>query len=145
MKVELLAYTFFRFPSLPSETNRWCLKLIKWKNNNDECHVSSNTVLYRKISKSHFWDGSCHQVLFPRKTYQVKPLQQNKKENYQEDNKLQLNNTETNSESLTVNYFAFSFTLTYFMKNLRQKMLRDKPITLFLNCWNMTIHFIILW
>ena len=35
---------FFKFPSLPSEINRWC-NLIKRQNNKDGFSVSSNTVL----------------------------------------------------------------------------------------------------
>ena len=36
---------FLKFPSLPSEINRWC-NLIKRQNNKDGFRVSSNTVLY---------------------------------------------------------------------------------------------------
>ena len=44
VKAQLLAYIFFKFPSLTSEINRWC-NLIKRQNNKDGFRVSSNTVL----------------------------------------------------------------------------------------------------
>ena len=78
---------FFKFPSLPSEISRWC-NLIKRQDNKDVFWVSRilfyvTTILRKKILKSNFWDGICYQVLFPHKTYHVKPLHQNKNENYQ--------------------------------------------------------------
>ena len=45
MKTQLMAYIFFKFPSLPSGINRWC-NLIKRQNNKDGFGVSSNNVLY---------------------------------------------------------------------------------------------------
>ena len=45
--------------------------------------VYMTTILRKNILKSHFRDGSSYHVLFPHRTYQVKPLHQNKKETYQ--------------------------------------------------------------
>ena len=63
---------FFKLPSLLSEIHRWC-------NNKDGFNIFSNTffvttILWKKILKRHFREGSCYQVLFPQKNYQVKPL-----------------------------------------------------------------------
>ena len=67
---------FFKLPSLPSEIHRWC-NLIKRQNNKDGFNIFSNTffvttILWKKILKRHFREGSCYQVLFPQKNYQVK-------------------------------------------------------------------------
>ena len=69
---------FFKLPSLLSEIHRWC-NLIKRQNNKDGFNIFSNTffvttILWKKILKRHFREGSCYQVLFPQKNYQVKPL-----------------------------------------------------------------------
>ena len=77
----------FKFPSLPSEINRWC-NLIKRKITRmglvfPPILFYVTTILRKKILKSHFWDGSCYHVFFPHKTYQVKSLHQNKNKSYQ--------------------------------------------------------------
>ena len=57
----------------------------------ENCSMSTLFIFWKRILKSHLWDGSCYQVLFLHKTYKIKPLHQNKKENYRQNDKLLLN------------------------------------------------------
>ena len=76
---------FFKFPSLPSEINRWC-NLMKRQNNKDGFSVSSNTVLChhhftekdikKSFSRWKLLPGSFPSLNLPGKT--IKPKQERK-------------------------------------------------------------------
>ena len=87
VKVQLLPYIFLSFPHCPQRL----IAGVTWYRGKvtriglvfPRILFYVTTILPKKILKSHFWDGSCYQVLFPHKTCQVKPLHQNKNKNYQ--------------------------------------------------------------
>ena len=85
MKTQLALYIFLHFPHCPQRLNA----SVTWQRDKitrtgfmlPRILFYVTTIFWKKILKNNLWYGSCYQALFPHKTYQVKPLHQNNKEN----------------------------------------------------------------